>query len=106
MTKFYTVAEALDLITMDCVTEVCAEDSSSEDKELLYSDMINDELGYVVLLLERKLQGGILTRRSDQHREEYHASPHTLPASHDTDRKHLQALTLNNKHSLCKNWTL
>ncbi|MED6254766.1 hypothetical protein ATANTOWER_032963 [Ataeniobius toweri] len=26
--------------------------------------------------------------------------PNTLPASHDTDRKHLQALTLNNKHSL------
>ncbi|MED6280425.1 hypothetical protein CHARACLAT_010770 [Characodon lateralis] len=34
-TKFYTVAEALDLITMDCGTEVCAEDFSSEDEELI-----------------------------------------------------------------------
>ncbi|MEQ2293893.1 hypothetical protein AMECASPLE_038099 [Ameca splendens] len=41
-TKFYAIAEALDLITMDCGTEVCAEDISSEDEDLIYPDKVND----------------------------------------------------------------
>ncbi|KAK5609586.1 hypothetical protein CRENBAI_004459 [Crenichthys baileyi] len=50
---FYTVAEALDLITMDCGSAVCAEDSSSEDEEFIYPGKVNDELDYAVLPLER-----------------------------------------------------
>ncbi|MEQ2159387.1 hypothetical protein GOODEAATRI_022358 [Goodea atripinnis] len=56
-TKFYTVAEALDLITMDCGTEVCAEDFSSEDEYLFYPDKLNDELDFAVPPLEMELVG-------------------------------------------------
>ncbi|MED6239448.1 hypothetical protein ATANTOWER_006615 [Ataeniobius toweri] len=56
-TKFYTVAEALDLITMDYGTEVCAEDFSSEDEYLFYPDKLNDELDFAVPPLEMEVVG-------------------------------------------------
>ncbi|MED6250202.1 hypothetical protein ATANTOWER_026848 [Ataeniobius toweri] len=44
---------------MDSDTEVCAEDFSTEDEDLIYLNKVNDELDYAVPPLERQKEESV-----------------------------------------------